>query len=89
MVKVSKRNNKRGDQVVNESSLIDHDTLMASSSTSNTNSGGDVVEEVEIGDNNENQPVTHESNVWKYATKVNSEKARCNVCQMGNYTNKI
>ncbi|CAF1421677.1 unnamed protein product [Rotaria sordida] len=81
MVKVVKRNKKIGDHIVNESSLIDCDELMMSSSTSNTNEGGNTVDVVEV-DDDEKQGVIRESSVWKYATKIDPEKARCDICKI-------
>lgn len=96
MVKISKRREKQmSDQVVNESSSNERDDLIGTNAASNINASGatgnmEVIDDDDDNDNdNEEQENIRESNVWKYATKVGAEKARCNICQTGKDSIKI
>ena len=68
---------------LNESSSVVHDDPVEASS--DLNIAGNVVN-VMVDDTGEKEENTHESKVWKFATKIGSEKARCNICLMGKIT---
>ena len=84
MVKVTGKNNKTAPPVSNYNSFLDHDAATALSTESNSNSSIDTANVIE-NDDIENKDYNKESSVWKYATKVGPEKARCNICQTGKH----
>jgi hypothetical protein len=81
MGKTSRKKQKNnGDVVLDESSSTAHDDS-ASASLDNNTSGS--VPNTTTDDGGERQEKAPESKVWKFATKVGSERARCNICQVG------
>jgi hypothetical protein len=84
MVKISRRKKKTtSDQILDESLPIQHDDSRVSSVSTTIHTGGsDPV--LIIGDQ-EIEEDLQQSSVWKYATKIGSEKAKCNICQTGEY----
>lgn len=85
MVKVAqKRANKTSRQISNDVSSRDYDDSIASTAISNVNST-DVTTNGLVDVDVENSGYVQQSGVWKYATKVGPEKARCNICQIGKH----
>jgi len=85
MVKVTqKKVNKTVRQVSNDISIIANNLSTASTTTSNSNTSVDAANATE-SDDVENHDYTQQSSVWKFATKISPEKARCNLCQIGKH----
>lgn len=75
MVKVSQSKNRRSKRVP---SVTNDEVSLNSDESPTTNDSNDADLE------NLDDPVnSNGSAVWRYATKVNAEKARCNICQTG------
>ena len=75
-----KKQKNSGDSTLNESSSTARDDAASASLATNvTGSAPNTVGD----DRGETETNAHESKVWKYAIKVGSEKARCNLCQVG------
>ena len=86
MVKVpSRKGKKRIHQTLNESITDVSTTTATSASTSNNNINEEIRQVVAVDDDGEERQGIQESSVWKFATKVGSEKAKCNICQIGEY----
>jgi hypothetical protein len=83
MVKVVQRKlNKSVRQVLNDITFLD-DISTATTTISNINPTDSA--NVLVADDIENQDYIQQSSVWKFATKIGSEKARCNICQIGKH----
>ena len=89
MVKVAHRKeNTILHQVSNDISFLDYDDSIASTDTSEINPTVNA-EDVTTFNDIENQDYIQQSNVWKFASKIGSEKARCNICQTGEHLEEI
>jgi hypothetical protein len=81
MGKTSRRKQTNsGDTILDESSSTAHDDSIRASLDSNTTGSVPNATTDDVGETQEKVP---ESKVWKFATKVGSEKAKCNLCQVG------
>ena len=81
MAKISRKQKKKtGNSRSTESqSVVQEDDVQITSQSNGTGSGrSDGVD----GDD-QNASVQFESKVWKFATKVSADKARCNICSIG------
>ena len=84
MAKILRRKEKTtSDQILNESLPIQHDDSLVSSISTTIHTGGSSP--VLIDGDEEIEGNLQQSSVWKYATKIGSEKAKCNICQTGEY----
>lgn len=92
MVKVTqKKVKKTGRQISNDVSTNDDAPSSSSILTTTANNNNTNIDgaNATVSGDVDDQEYVKQSNVWKYATKISTEKARCNICQIGKYHQQI
>jgi hypothetical protein len=79
-----KKINETARHISNDLSSFDDDEDIPAASTAIPNFAS-TIDDTNVSTNNiiENQGYIQQSSVWKFATKVGSDRARCNICNTG------
>ena len=79
-----KASNKSVRSSPNDVSTLDHNNTLPPSATTTDNSVVNTASVI-VNDKIDDEVYTGKSGVWKYATKIGLDKAKCNICQIGKY----